>query len=287
MTAYKGPQGVSFSIKSGGSEFRIACGQCMGCRLERSRQWAVRCVHESKMHEFSCFVTLTYDDVHLPVDGYLDYRHFQLFMKRLRKRFRDVPINFYMCGEYGDEFGRPHYHALLFGIDFFDKLDYREGESGFMVSTSATLDKLWGLGQCFTGDVSFESAAYCARYIVKKLSGKAVVKIDSRYSIDVATGEIFVPEFTHMSLKRPIGRAFFEKFQSEIFPHDRVVVRGKVSLPPRYYSRVYKRIDPDSWDDVSKKRERFRVGKEGVPDRVRQRAICLDARLALLKRGCY
>lgn len=288
LKAYRSPNGgVSFTPKAGGVAFNLPCGQCLGCRLERSRQWAVRCVHESKMHKFNCFITLTYDDAHLPVDNFLDYRHFQLFMKRLRKRFKGCEINFYMCGEYGETFGRPHYHACIFGIDFLDKVPYRKGDSGFMTYESDTLTKIWGLGNAFVGELTFESAAYCARYIMKKLLGKAVVKIDARYSVKVETGEVFVPEFTHMSLKRPIGRSFFDKYNAEIFPFDRVVIRGKESLPPRYYCRVYRKVDPDAWEDISRRRSRFRVGKEGTPVRRKARAICLDARSSLLVRGIY
>ena len=94
----------------------VPCGQCIGCRLERSRQWAVRCIHEASLHEDNCFITLTYDDAHLPTDLSLNVSHFQKFMKRLRKRFGEG-IRFFHCGEYGENFGRPHYHACLFTSD--------------------------------------------------------------------------------------------------------------------------------------------------------------------------
>ena len=111
----------------------IKCGRCIGCRLDRSKEWAVRCVHEQQMHEQSCFVTLTYKDtelVHTP-DGHptLFHEHFQLFMKRLRKKFGDN-ISYFMSGEYGDETFRPHYHAILFGVDFKDKEPLRYNDQG-------------------------------------------------------------------------------------------------------------------------------------------------------------
>ena len=105
-------------------ELQLPCGQCVGCRLERSRQWVVRCIHEASLYENNCFLTLTYSDDCLPNGNDLIYRHFQLFMKRLRKRFGSN-IRFYMCGEYGDLFGRPHYHACLFNFDAPDKVLYR------------------------------------------------------------------------------------------------------------------------------------------------------------------
>ncbi|MEO5355656.1 MAG: hypothetical protein H7835_21005, partial [Magnetococcus sp. XQGC-1] len=93
-------------------------GQCVGCRLERSRQWAIRVMHEASQHEHNCFITLTYNDDNLPANGSLNYRHFQNFMKRLRKYYVEFTVRFYMCGEYGENFARPHYHACIFAIMF-------------------------------------------------------------------------------------------------------------------------------------------------------------------------
>jgi hypothetical protein len=98
-------------------ELKLPCGRCIGCRLERSRQWAVRCVHEASLHEKNCFITLTYSPENLPKDGSLDVSHFQKFMKRFRKRF-GPGIRFFHCGEYGESLSRPHYHACIFGFDF-------------------------------------------------------------------------------------------------------------------------------------------------------------------------
>ena len=106
--------------KVDGHAIYLPCGQCVGCRLERSRQWAVRCMHERSMHERACFVTLTYDDEHLPPGKSLNYPDVQKFLRRLRKRV-GVPIRFYLCGEYGDDTDRPRYHICLFGFDFPDK----------------------------------------------------------------------------------------------------------------------------------------------------------------------
>ena len=155
----------------------LPCGQCIGCRLERARQWSIRCVHESQMYEKNCFVTLTYSPEKLPLSGSLDVREFQLFMKRLRKSASEK-IRFFHCGEYGvvcrncgnseplckcglwvPSIGRPHYHALLFGFDFDDKEVYCK-KDGYQTYTSSTLSKLWGKGHSLVGDLSFESAGY-------------------------------------------------------------------------------------------------------------------------------
>lgn len=218
-------------------ELTLACGQCFGCRLERSRQWAVRCMHEASLHEANSFITLTYSDAFIPHDSSLDYRHYQLFMKRLRRTFKGRRIRFYMCGEYGDRTKRPHYHACLFGIDFADKVYFRKSDSGFPLYRSDVLERLWPHGHCELGAVSFESAAYVARYIMKKVNGS---RAEDHYSIvDGDTGEIFQrsPEFTKMSLKPGIGYEWIRKYWREVFPRDKVVVRGKEAIPPRYYKK--------------------------------------------------
>lgn len=164
-------------------DLKVPCGQCVGCRLERSRQWAVRCVHESKLHAENCFITLTYDskkappldvenDQKLPSDISLYYRDFQLFMKRLRKRFPEKKIRFYMCGEYGENFGRPHFHACIFGHNF-DDLVHWQTRNKVPLYRSKTLEELWPYGYSSVGTVTFESAAYVARYIMKKVTGEA------------------------------------------------------------------------------------------------------------------
>lgn len=162
---------VFYDIDHIGKAFSLSlpCGQCIGCRLEYSRQWAIRCMHESTLHDQSCFITLTYSDDNLPEHGTLILRDFQLFMKRLRFEFSNVKIRFYHCGEYGEKFGRPHYHALLFGIDFeADRTLYSQSKQGSKLYVSDTLNKLWNKGFATIGNITFESAAYVARYVVKK-----------------------------------------------------------------------------------------------------------------------
>lgn len=152
-------------------DLQVPCGQCVGCRLERSRQWAIRCVHEASLHQHNCFITLTYADEHLPPNNSLVYEHFQLFMKRLRKKYGEG-IRFYMCGEYGENFGRPHFHACLFGHNFPD-LKLWKTVNKQKLYRSAELETLWPFGHSSVGTVTFESAAYVARYILKKVSGEA------------------------------------------------------------------------------------------------------------------
>lgn len=235
--------GITWSPRQGyvDQPMEVPCGQCIGCRLERSRQWAVRIMHEASMHEDNVFVTLTYDDEHLPYRGCLQKQDFQKFMKRLRKKFRGR-ISFYHCGEYGDENWRPHYHAILFGVDFADRVFYSENGRGEKLYTSETLSGLWGRGLAVFGDVTFESAAYCARYCVKKVTGDAAVLHYQR--VDAVSGERYQlpPEYATMSLKTSdgvggIGFRWLQKFGKEVEDDDSVVMRGREMLPPRYYDK--------------------------------------------------
>jgi len=231
----------------------LPCGQCIGCRLERSRQWAMRCLHESSLHEFNSFLTLTYDDANLPDNGSLDYRDFQLFFKRLRKS--GVNARFFMCGEYGEEGRRPHYHAIVFGYMPDDCVYHRKTGSGEKIYTSASLDALWRKGSVFVGNVTFESAAYVARYCLKKITGPDA---DDHYRIvDQETGECIqlTPEFAHMSLKPGIGRPWLDRFAMDCYPHDYIVVRGQKVRPPKFYDRVFEKGNLDDFDWIRAQRE--------------------------------
>ncbi len=151
--------GIVFKrMKNAGAATDVACGQCLGCRLDKSREWAARIIHEAAMWDDNIFVTLTYDDEHLPRDGSLNKEHFQKFVKRLRKKFKGRVIRYYHCGEYGDELDRPHYHACFFNLDFPDKELFKETDGNFLFY-SETLEKLWGNGFCTIGELTFQSSA--------------------------------------------------------------------------------------------------------------------------------
>lgn len=254
----------------------LACGQCVGCRLERSRQWAVRCVHESQLHERNAFVTLTYAPASLPPGGSLLYRDFQLFMKRLRKHARR-PVRFFCCGEYGPMLARPHFHACLFGFDFDDKVFFKKGGLNSDIHTSETLARLWPSGFATVGAVCFESAAYAARYIVDKITG------------DLAPAHYggLTPEFVHMSLKPGIGAGWYKRFKSDVFPHGMVVSRGFEAQSPKYYDRLYKRESELDFMELGAQRELAAVPSavDRSFSRLRVREAVAKAKLATLKRG--
>lgn len=277
---------VVFNLKDGylDKPVTLPCGQCIGCRLERSRQWAIRCVHEASLWEQNCFITLTFNDQHAPLDGSLDVRDFQLFMKRLRKKF-GANIRFYHCGEYGTKYGRPHYHACLFNFDFQDKTLWKV-INGQRLYRSAALEELWPFGYSSVGTVTFESAAYVARYIMKKITGE---QADSHYERVDSDGVVtyLKPEYTTMSRRPGIASAWFEKYKTDVYPGDFVVLKNKKMKPPRYYDNIMELKYPSEIKRIKSKRvlDSKKHIDNNTPERLRVREICQLTKLKQLPRN--
>lgn len=248
--------GVVFDAKKGGLRVDLPCGQCRGCRAERERQWALRCMHEAQMHEQNCFLTLTYDDKHLPKDGSLDVKHWQDFAKRLRKNVG--AFRFFHCGEYGEQFYRPHYHACIFGMDFRrDRVLFkRSGENSLYIS--ALLNATWEKGFCVIGELSYESAAYVARYCMKKVTG-----FNAQFyytSVDAETGEVLPlkPPYCTMSRRPGVGAAWFDKFKGDLYPLDECVHKGRKFRPPRFYDKKLPEAELEKYQEKRRKRVALR-----------------------------
>jgi len=232
------------------------CGMCWQCRLEFARQWAMRCTHEAQLHEENCFITLTYNQEHLPKDKSVHKRALQLFFKRLRKHLEPKEIRYYACGEYGDRLGRPHYHACLFGHSFTDKTVikgprvrsiqnyFKTSNNSFSLYTSKTLERIWGKGFVTIGDLSFESAGYVARYCMKKITGPPA---SSHYKNKN-------PEFALMSRRPGIGFPWFEKFLNDVYPKDFTTINGKKMRPPRYYDYILEMRKPFLFEEIKEER---------------------------------
>ena len=244
-------------IKDAGKAIDIACGQCLGCRLDHALDWTIRIMHEASLHTHNRFITLTYDDDHLPELGSLKKSDFQKFMKRLRKRFSDRRIRYYHCGEYGDELDRPHYHAALFNLRFPDEqlLQQRERHALF---TSEILQQLWPYGFVTVGDLTFDSAAYAARYCLKKVSG---FQGHEHYLRHDENGEAYwlQPEYASMSRRPGLGYDWYQKFKSDVFPSDEIPVPGKGVLHrvPNYYLKLLEQEDPETHKQIKRKRQKF------------------------------
>jgi hypothetical protein len=249
LNSKTGKRSVVFHHRDGFVDLRVSvpCGKCIGCRLNNAREWAVRCVHEASLYDRNCFITLTFDTEHLNAQSSLRKADFQLFMKRLRKKFGSG-VRYFHCGEYGSKMGRPHYHACLFNFDFPDRVLW-DIRNGVRLYRSAILESLWPFGFCTVGDVTVESAAYVARYVVKKIG---VVDKDAHYQ-----GKL--PEYTTMSRRPGIGKGWYDKWKTDVFPNDFIVVRGQKFKVPKYYSRLYDLTDHNLYGKVVGKRMREAV----------------------------
>lgn len=234
------------------------------------------------MHPRNSFITLTYDSVNVPKDGSLNVSHWQKFAKRLRKQVGS--FRFFHCGEYGEVNRRPHYHACLFGVDFADDriLLRRDGDRSLYFSPR--LSATWGMGHCSVGELTYESAAYVARYCVGKITGERAEAAYGRF--DSVTGEAWSvrPPYVTMSRRPGIGSTWFEKFSSDVYPSDEVVHMGRRFRPPRYYDGKL----PEGELDLLKAKRAAKVAErseELTYDRLRVRDESAELRAGRSKRG--
>ena len=280
--------------KGEAGSFLLPCGRCQGCRLESSRQWAVRCVHEASLWPKNSFVTLTYSPEHLPPGGSLHYRDFQLFIKRLRKSEtvygkRDgrrivvsrPTIRFFMCGEYGETYGRAHYHALLFNYRPEDLVPINK-----TLFDSPKLAKLWRHGAVTVGDVTWQSASYVARYIFDKLNGELG---RDKYAVSVDDDGVITfrdSEFCQMSRRPGIGAGWFERFHRELWASDSVVIDGREQKIPKFYDKRMRKQREVDFAEIVANRE-FRASLQAGDNTARRladKAAVLNARLSLSKK---
>lgn len=219
------------------------------------------------MHEASSFITLTYDAEHLPADNSINLKHWQLFAKKLRKYMGNLhkldekkpkTFRFYHCGEYGARKNgrRPHYHAILFGIDFSHDRKYRDrSERGDTIYTSDDLTRLWGKGLAVIGAVTTESAGYVARYVMKKKTGDYSDAYYQHYNLLTGVLSQLEPEFATMSRNPGLGKTWFDKYVSDVYPHDYVVTQGgHKARPPAYYDTLLERQDPALMEKIKQAR---------------------------------
>lgn len=212
----------------------VSCQQCIGCRLERSRQWAVRSVHEAQYHEENYFLTLTFDDKNLPKDLSLNTRTLQNFWKKVRKASLDK-FKYYAAGEYGEQYARPHYHASTFGLNLPDLYPSFKSSTGYQMYGSPLLEKAWGNGNVYVAPLTFETAAYTARYICKKILGKNAEEHYKKLGL--------TPERAWIS--KGLGKQWHEDYAHETYRDNYIISRGVPSVPPRTYNRWLKASDPD------------------------------------------
>jgi len=259
-----------------GIALKVPCGRCAGCRLEHSRQWAMRCMHEKRLHRDSAFLTLTYDNKHLPSGGSLVKRDLQLFMKKYR-RMAGTGIRFFACGEYGEKTARPHYHVLLLNSDLQDK-QYAKMAGSFRLYFSKSLREIWDKGDHYIGEVTFDSCAYVARYCMKKITGPPA---EAHYK-----GR--QPEFIVMSRRPGIGAGYFERYGHEIYAHDSVIINGVATSPPRFYDLRYAATSGAASNHLDllkvKRRRKCKNKSDSTSARLRVRELVAMAKLKLKAR---
>lgn len=267
---------------TGIKKLKIPCGNCLGCRLEYSRQWAIRCFLEAKQWTHNYFVTLTYDPDFVPLVPHYKVDEstgevtdesmvmtlvpddLKNFLKRLRRNFEyeygHVGLRFFACGEYGPLNGRPHYHLILFNCPLDDLVKERFSD-GYVYYRSEFIEKAWShktpqgdrvpFGYVSVTDFSFETAAYVARYMLKKHKGK-----DSSYYEENG----LYPEFVRCSRNPGIAHQYFQCNKEEIYAFDQVVITNGSGIPlkchpPKYYDRLFDVDNPEEMAMIKDRRK--------------------------------
>lgn len=247
--------GITFTpAASNGIPIKIPCGQCIGCRAQRKADWALRIGHEIKMHQHSIFVTLTYDNEHLPANESLSVREVQLFNKRLRKAISPARYRFFAVGEYGDRLGRPHYHIILFGYWPQDaKRGPRKGD--YYSWTSDFLTSVWGKGLVQFSEAHPNNAKYCSQYTVKKITGP---RAENHYEHVTRYGELVqrLPEFSLQSRRPGIGASFFDQYHAELLASDHAIDGGRKAKLPKYYDKLHARLKGEANLEKTKERRK-------------------------------
>lgn len=250
--------------KLGHTSFFVPCGQCLDCRLSRARSWATRCTHEASRWKNSSFITLTYREnpgTLCPIDA-------RNFIRNLRTNI-GPNFKYFLVGEYGENFSRPHYHALIFGYDFgfseYQQKSFKYSNSNLfslanikesfhtsdltvLENTSALasqqLSDIWGYGFASVGELTFDSAMYCSQYATKKLTGAAKSKYQGRY-----------PEF-HRQSRNAIGKEYAIQYADEIISNNQVMSNGIQQPIPPYYLKLFEKLGKNL-DELRATREEF------------------------------
>ncbi len=299
--------GLVFDKKNAHTKMEVACGQCLGCRVDHRLMWSIRIIHESSMHvsdHGNSWATLTYREAssctdeqfnkahYVPKDYSLRPSHVSDFIRSLRRANKDHKIRYFYCGEYGDENQRPHYHICIFNHSFNDQYLWKDDE-GLYTYTSESLQKHWPYGFTTVAELNLRTAAYTAGYALKKITGK---KADDHYLRCNEHGEAFwlLPEYIRMSTGNALGKhqglgaSFYEKYETDIFPSDTSPVpgHGEFELVPRYYQNILAEQNPSMLESIKELRKEFitKHAADFTPERLRDKYKCARAKQNRLKR---
>lgn len=289
LTGYRRPDGsgrLVFERPTGhsGAVIKVPCRQCIGCRVNKEIEWSIRMMHEVTQHQHNQFVTLTYNDENIPWDNSLDHSHIQKFMRALRKKTRQK-LRFFVSGEYTPDphKSRPHYHLVIFGLDLTD-LEPTGAKNGNTYYHSQLIADTWGRGFVTIGEsVTRSTCVYVAGYLLKDTA--------KQWEWDwawphVMTGEIVKrkPPYCKMSNRPGIGKAWYDKFTSDVFPDDFIVMDGKKFATPGYYRTQLQKTNPELFDELRAKREQKLLSRNYRLDNTPQR-IAVKEKCALAKVG--
>jgi len=276
----KGRKLVTFDhSRSNKQKILLPCRKCISCKLAHARDWVIRMQHESMMHEDNCFITLTYNDESMPQNGSLRYIDFQKFIKAIRQK-TGLKLRYYVCGEYGENpmpaygstdelpgYGRPHWHAIIFGYDPKDKTLWREGKN--KIYRSKEVEKCWWQGHSEIGNVSYGSISYTANYVLKQTGH---YKSELEYSrVHPFTGDLIPiePEHAHMSTNPAIGKTWYDKYaQTDLWPNDFTVIDGKKYRVPDYYGKLLRDADPDRYVEIKFARRKALKKTKSTPNQL-------------------
>jgi hypothetical protein len=277
IKAYRPPEGGRITFNPGGIgkpyNILLPCGTCILCREEQARQQAIRIVHEAAMQEENAFITLTYDDAHLPAHNSLNYDDLRNFWKRLRKylwKRHQKRVRHYSVGEYGDKTKRPHYHACVFGESFIEGREIIR-TSPNLLWTSPVLQYCWQKGFVSVGTLNFETARYTASYMQKKLA-----KNQKYVRVNEETGELVPLEQPRAIMSDNLGKRWFHKWMQQVIQHDHVVINGIPQKPPKAYDKYLLEISKSVSEEI--KEVRRQKAEERPREDARARAEAARAR---------
>lgn len=247
----------------------VPCGKCIGCRIDYSRQWATRCMLEAQKYNNNAFITLTYDQDHIKYNKKIDEETGEIskietlvpedltkFIKDLRRYYKyhynHEGIRFYACGEYGSKTERPHYHIICFNLPIEDKKIFFKNINGNNVYLSESIQKIWGKGIISIGEVTWESAAYTARYVMKKMKGPGSEEYYKEKGV--------IPEFVRMSRSPGIAWDYYNDNKEKIYKNDEIILtnkkgKAKVVKPSKYYDRLFDLDNPEAMKAIKEKRK--------------------------------
>lgn len=220
----------------------LPCGLCFGCRCDNARSWSLRMMHETRYHAHNYFITLTYAPEHMPLNGMLNYSHLTKFFKRARHSFQTAakPFKYFACGEYGDKTLRPHFHFAGFDFVLDDLRFFKKTPNGGAYFLSEALRDCWRYGHVIVAPLEWDSAAYIARYVTKKMHGKGI-----RDWVDPDTGECFPFPVEKPFMSKGLGLPFYNQHKDEIWDLDGCLYKQQYLIkPPRYYFKELVKEDP-------------------------------------------